>query len=346
MVWIGLLVLAAAAALGGLSFRFGRAPLVCPGPGAVDELAQVELGGMRQWISIRGNDSANPVLLFIHGGPGSANLAKLRIQCPALEDHFTVVTWDQRGAGKSYTLQAGDPGLSLERMREDARQLVAYLRGRFGGRKIYLMGFSWGTVLGLWTVRDRPQDFLGYIGVGQIVDYGEGERISLEYVRRVARERGDDRAMEELAGVDPAYRSVGWYDELMTQRRWLLAFGGVYRMSDNYLHEMRMLFAAPEYSLVDAAWWPLGSGNSLRRLWPELMKVDFFESVPRIEVPVFFLSGRYDYNAPAELTRAYFERLEAPLGKRMIWFEQSAHDVFFDQGEELTAELLRIRRGE
>jgi pimeloyl-ACP methyl ester carboxylesterase len=344
MVWTGLLVLAAAAALGGLSFRYGRAPLAHPGPGSINELTQVELGGLRQWISIRGGDSGNPVLLFLHGGPGSANLAKLRVQCPALEDHFTVVSWDQRGSGKTNTLQTGGSGLTLEQMRSDARQLTAYLRERFGGRKIYLMGFSWGTVLGLWTVQDRPEDFLGYIGVGQIVNYAEGEKLSLEYVRRIARETGNRKAADELAGIDPAYRTGEWYDDLMTQRRWLLAFGGVYRTADSYGHELRMLLEAPEYSLADAAWWPLGSGNSLRRLWTELMAVDFFDSAPRIGVPVYFLSGRHDYNAPSELTQAFYERLDAPRGKEMIWFEDSAHDVFFDQPEMLTDVLMDILR--
>ena len=199
--------------------------------------------------------------------------------------------------------------------------------------------------MGLWTVQDRPEDFLGYIGVGQIVDYAEGEKLSLEYVRRIALETGNREAAEELAGIDPAYRAGSWYDDLTTQRRWLLAFGGVYRTAKSYRHELRMLLEAPEYSLADAAWWPLGSGNSLRRLWPELMEVDFFESAPRIDVPVYFLSGRYDYNAPAELTRAYYEGLDAPQGKRMIRFEESAHDVFFDQPEELAGVLARILEG-
>jgi pimeloyl-ACP methyl ester carboxylesterase len=331
--------------LGVIACRFGPAPMNDPGPKGINELTQVELGGLRQWISIRGSDAGNPVLLFLHGGPGSANLAKLRIECPGLEDQFVAVSWDQRGSGKTHTLRMRESDLTLEQLREDARQLVVYLRARFGGRKIYLMGFSWGTTLGLMTVRDHPEDFLGYIGVSQVVSYAEGERLSLAYARGIARETDNRKAVEELERIDPAYRSDDWYAQLMRERSWLLKFGGVYHTADNYRHEMRMLFGASEYSFLDFAWWPMGSDLSIRVLWPELMRLDFFESAPRIEVPVVFLAGRYDYNAPTELIQAYFERLQAPQGKHLIWFEESAHDIFFDQPDKLMEELTKMIRG-
>jgi pimeloyl-ACP methyl ester carboxylesterase len=329
--------------LGAIACRFSRAPLADPQAGGINELMQVELGGLKQWISIRGNDARNPLLLFLHGGPGSANLAKLRIQCPGLEEHFVVVNWDQRGSGKTHTLRIWESDLTLEQLREDTRQLVKYLRERFGGGKIYLMGFSWGTALGLMTVRDHPEDFLGYIGVSQVVNYAEGERLSLEYVRRIARETDNRTAMEELERIDPAYRSGDWYADLARERGWLLKFGGVYHTADNYGHEMRMLLGALEYSLLDFAWWPMGSDLSLRTLWPELMSLNFFESAPRIEVPVFFLEGRHDFNAPSELAQAYYDRLLAPHGKQWIWFEESAHDIFFDQPDLLVTEMAGIR---
>jgi pimeloyl-ACP methyl ester carboxylesterase len=343
IMWIGVLALAIVGMLSLLAVRSGPAPLADPGAMSINELTRVELGGLNQWISIRGNDMRNPVLLFLHGGPGSANLAKLRIECPGLEKEFVVVSWDQRGSGKTHTLRVGEGDLTVAQLREDVRQLVTYLRGRFGGGKIYLMGFSWGTTLGLMTVRDHPEDFRAYIGVGQVVDYAEGERLSLEYVRRMARETNNRKAMEELAGIDPAYRSDDWYAQLMRERSWLLKFGGVYHTADNYRHEMGMLLGAPEYSFLDFAWWPMGSDASLRTVWPELMSLNFLESAPRIEVPVVFLAGRFDANATPELTREYFERLDAPGGKRMTWFDESAHDIFFDQPQVLVEELIRIK---
>jgi pimeloyl-ACP methyl ester carboxylesterase len=342
---VGSVALVVLVILAFLACRYGPAPLAHPGAGSINELRRVELGGLKQWISIRGSDVRNPVLLFLHGGPGSANIAKLRIQCPKLEDHFIVVNWDQRGAGKTNTLRIYDPGLSLEQLLSDTHELVKYLRNRFGGGKIYLMGFSWGTVLGLSTARDHPEDFLAYVGVSQIVDYAEGERISLAFAQRTAGETDNRKAVKELADIDPAYASKSWYGDLTRQRGWLLKFGAVYHTATGYGHEIRMLIEASEYSFLDFAGWPLGQGNSLRAMWAELMGVNFFESAPEIAVPVYFMEGRYDYNAPSELAQAYYERLSAPKGKRLVWFEESAHDIFFDQPEKLTDELVKIKNG-
>ena len=153
-----------------ISLAFWYGPAHSPAPGGIDRLEQVELGGVRQWISIRAADPHAPVLLFLHGGPGSANLAKLRLQVPQLEKHFVVVTWDQRGAGKSASLGFDYSTLSIEQMVSDAHELVTYLKTRFGVEKIYLMGFSWGTVIGLSLADRYPQDFYAYIAVSQIVD--------------------------------------------------------------------------------------------------------------------------------------------------------------------------------
>ena len=324
------------------SGRFGPAPLKLSNGQGINVLEQVELGGVKQWISIRGTDLNHPLLLFLHGGPGSANLSKLRSQCPELEEHFVVINWDQRGAGKSFTSWFDQNSLTLEQLRRDTHQLVEYLRARFGGRKIYLMGFSWGTVLGLWTVHDYPADFYAYISVSQEVDYQAGERLSLAYVQQVARDTNNQAAMQDLAGIDPAYRTGDWYEQLMRQRKWLLAFGGVYQTANSYTHEVWMMLKAQEYSLIDCALWPLSSSKSLQTLWPELMRLNFFESVRQIDVPVYFLVGRHDYNAPFELTAAYYERLRALQGKYLIWFDDSAHDLFFDQPQAVLAELIKI----
>jgi pimeloyl-ACP methyl ester carboxylesterase len=337
---IGILIIAV---LGILACWFGPAPLRRSSGQSINALEQVELGGLKQWISIRGTDVNHPLLLFLHGGPGSANLSKLRNQCPELEEHFVVVNWDQRGAGKTYAPWVTGSDLTLEQLRQDTHQLVGYLRGRFGGRKIYLMGFSWGTVLGLWTVNDYPEDFYAFISASQEVSYPEGEKLSLAYVQQVARDTNNQAAMQELARIDPAYHTDDWYDQLMRQRKWLLAFGGVYHTASSYNHEVWMMLKAPEYSFIDFAMWPLSSSKSLQTLWPELMPLNFFESVRRVDVPVYFLVGRHDYNAPFELTAAYYEHLQATQGKQLIWFDDSAHDLFFDQPEAVVNTLVSIK---
>lgn len=335
LVWILVIVILLLAV-----FWSRPAPLTVSG--GINLLEQVELGGVKQWISIRGETHQAPVLLFLHGGPGSANIAKLRLQTPDLEKHFVVVSWDQRGAGKSFSLFAKPTELSREQLVSDAHELVGILKQRFGVEKIYLMGFSWGTVLGLSLVDQYPEDFAAFISVSQEVDFLTGEKLSLEYVRDVAQKAGNADAVTELASLDPAYTSLDWQAQLGIQRKWLLSFGGVYHTTDSFSHELWMLLKAPEYSLVEAGFWPLGSSRSLRQMWPDLMKINFFDEVLVVRCPTYFFVGRYDYNSPWQLTEAYYQKLDAPAGKHLVWFENSAHDIFFDEPEQLTREVLLI----
>jgi pimeloyl-ACP methyl ester carboxylesterase len=321
-------------------FQSGRAPVEAPG--GINVLEQVKLGGVTQWISIRGAHPQAPVLLFLHGGPGSANLAKLRLQVPELEQHFVVVNWDQAGAGKSASVGFDYRQLSIEQMVSDAHELVTCLKARFGVEKIYLMGFSWGTVIGLALAARYPEDFIAYIGVSQEVNPAEGEQISLEYVRLKAAQTGDTRAIKALAGIDPAYVSPDWLQQLSTERNWLLHYGGVYHTASSYSHELWLLLRAHEYSLVEVGLWPGRSRASLTQLWPAVMQVNFFETIPSVDCPIYFFVGRFDDNAPGQLTEAYFQKVEAPAGKRLVWFEHSAHDIFYDEPQRLEQEVLAV----
>ena len=192
-----------------VAFWYG--PARSPAPGGISQLERVDLGGVRQRISIRGADAKAPLLLFLHGEPGSANIAKLRLQVPELEQHFMVVNWDQRGAGISASIGFDYNSLPIEQMVSDAHELVTYLKVRFGVEKITLLGFSWGTVIGLSLAARYPEDFHAYIAVSQIVDAAKGEMISLEFVRQATQQAENQPAIAELAGIDPAYTSPGWF---------------------------------------------------------------------------------------------------------------------------------------
>jgi pimeloyl-ACP methyl ester carboxylesterase len=337
---VGLLISLAILVVVGV-FWSGPAPLHA-GENGINQLEQVELGGVKQWISIRATNRHHPVLLFLHGGPGSANIAKLRLQVPELEKHFVVVNWDQRGAGKSYAPGFDASTLSRERLIADAHELVGLLKERFGVQNIYLMGFSWGTVLGLSLVEQYPDDFEAFISVSQVVDYQTGEKLSLAYARESAQREGNAQALDELASVDPAYISADWQSQLSTQRKWLLQFGGVYHTTHSYSHEIGMMLNAPEYSFAEVALWPMSSSNTLKGMWPELMKVNFFETVPVVRCPIYFFVGKYDYNSPWQLTEAYYQSINAPAGKRLVWFEHSAHDIFFDEPRRLEQEVFAV----
>jgi pimeloyl-ACP methyl ester carboxylesterase len=178
-------------------------------------------------------------------------------------------------------------------MISDAQELVTCLKARFRAEKIFLMGFSWGTVIGLWLAARMPQDLYAYIGVSQVVDAAEGERVSLEHVSTAARQAGNQQAVADLSRIDPAYRSTDWFQQIMTERRWLLRFGGV----------------------------------------------NLFTTIPAVGCPVYFFIGRHDHNVPSQPTQAYYEQLDAPAGKRLVWFERSAHDLFFDEPDRVVGEM-------
>ena len=337
-MWIVMIIILILIAL---SFQSGPARLEGSTPASINTLEQIELNGVPQWISIRGMGGNKPVLLFLHGGPGSANLALVRKQMPQLEKHFVVVNWDQRGAGKSIQIFPQQP-LSAAQLHADTHALVEYLKTRFEVEKIYLAGFSWGSVLGLTYAAQHPENLHAYFGISQFVNGLEGERISLDKMRQQA-EAQDPKALAELAEINPEnYASPQGFSQLKTQRKWLLRFGNVYHTRDTYSHEAWMLFTAPEYSLVDFALWPYGSSQSLKRVYPEVMQINFKETIPSVQIPVVFLSGRYDYNTPQQLVADYFEQIDAPAGKSQVWFEDSAHAIIWDEPEKLAQAIVEL----
>jgi pimeloyl-ACP methyl ester carboxylesterase len=230
-------------------------------------------------------------------------------------------------------------------MISDAHELVLYLKNRFGQEKIYLMGFSWGTVIGMSLAEQFPQDFNAYIGVSQIINTAASEHQSLSFVQQKAIELSNSKATTALENIDPSYTSVDWYKQLSTQRAWLLRFNGVYKNANSYAHEIWMMLKAPEYSIFDFALWPGRSSQSLISLWPEVMNINFSQTMNRVQVPVYFFVGRFDQNCSSQLIASYYELLDAPAGKKLIWFENSAHDLFFDEPDLIEVELQSILKG-
>lgn len=204
------------------------------------QLEKVELGGVKQWLLIRG-DEQRPVLLVLHGGPGSADIATASRYQRDLEKHFLVVNWDQRGAGKSHGNE-----LSVQQFVTDATELINLLLVRFGKQKLYLLGHSWGSALGLLIAHRFPELVYGYIGVGQLVDTAENERSSFDYVQKRARQTGN-RLASQLR-PPPNGDDV---QSLLTQRTWLYVFRGFFYSRRNALHYALAFLSSKTYSLRD-----------------------------------------------------------------------------------------------
>lgn len=192
---------------------------------SITSLEKVMLGNLNQYILIRGKNKNNPVLLFLHGGPGSAQIGFAPRYQHSLEDDFVVVNWDQRGAGKSYSENIPKDTMTLEHFISDANELVDYLCHRFGRSKIFLVGHSWGSVLGSMLVYCYPEKFEAYIGIGQVVNMNDNERLSYQYVLKEAKKSNNKRAVKSLEGIgEPPYKNE--IKDLMTQRKWLGKFKG------------------------------------------------------------------------------------------------------------------------
>jgi pimeloyl-ACP methyl ester carboxylesterase len=318
-----------------LSQSFAMTPSITDADGtpisrSIATLEKVELGGSEQWISIRGRDIHKPVLLFLAGGPGGSQLATARHALGGLEEHFVVVNWEQPGAGKSF--DAVDRStLTPERYIADAHELILYLRQRFDEDKVYVLGESWGSALGIWLVQRYPDLFHAFIGTGQMVAFKETDILCYEFALRWAQERGDTQKVERLKqqGPPPYYgKGVAW-----KQATYLLdTFAYMNQnpaIADNGFNTFRDL-ASPEYGLYDKVNWFRGVLETLDVVYPQLWEVDFRRQAAHLEVPVYFLLGRHDVNAPPVLVEEYYKVLSAPH-KELIWFEHSGHNPWVSE---------------
>jgi len=304
-----------------------------PVPGSIATLEKMTLNGSQQWVSIRGKDATNPVLLFLAGGPGGSQMSTERLNLPGLEDHFVVVNWDQPGAGKSFD-SVDRSKITVERYIEDGHELVLQLRERFKQDKIYLVGESWGSVLGVLLVQRYPELFQAMVGTGQMVAFIENDRICYEFALNWARERGDTAKVEKLLKQGPPPyndKNLIWEEaaflldtyDYMNQNP---------QINDNGSNTWRDL-AAPEYGLYDKVSWFRGGIETLGIVYPQLWDVDFRKQATKLDVPVYFLIGRHDINAPVKLAQEYYDLLDAPH-KEIVWFEHSGHNPWVNEAPE------------
>jgi pimeloyl-ACP methyl ester carboxylesterase len=299
-------------------------------PRGIAVLEQITLGGLKQWVLIRGDDTEKPLLLFLHGGPGMPAIP-FEHEMRELEESFIVVIWDQRGAGKSYSDNIPKESMNIRQFVADTYELIQMLLKRFHKERLYLIGHSCGSILGVLTVQQHPELIYAYIGIGQIADMVENERLSYEFVLNKALESKNEAAITELRKIQPPYRDK--IDDLMIQRKWLGKFGGVVFEEVNYNKLIAIVKEAPEYTVGDLLKIEPGSLFSTKCLWDELLSINFFKQAAKLDVPVYFFLGRHDYNTPFVLAEEYFAKLVANKGKQIIWFEDSAHIPILEERE-------------
>lgn len=318
-----------------------------PIPGSIAELTSVRLGGKDQAILIRAHSPDRPVLLYLSGGPGQSDLGWSRVYFGELTQDFVVVGWDQRGAGKSYAALDPTRSWTLDQAVSDTVELTNYLRARFGEDKIYLLGESWGSVLGVLAVQRHPELYHAWIGSGQMVSPHETDRRIYRDLLAYAERSGDANLRRQLeAHGEPPYADVygytmaiGHYDKLyrpFTPPRAYLERGAASGMGP--LRNM-----ASEYTLVEKVNVVRGLLDMGSVLYPQLAGVDFRRDVPRLAVPVYVLDGEAELAARRDLMLEWYAQLDAPL-KRRYSFADAAHAVAFEKfealGRILTEEVL------
>ncbi|MGG3468701.1 alpha/beta hydrolase [Neobacillus pocheonensis] len=306
---------------------------------SIASLEEVELGGTKQFVLMRGENIENPIMLFLHRGPGTAQIGFAPKFQRKLEKDFLVVNWDQKGAGISYSPSIKKEELTIENMLSDAVQLIEYLLKRFNQSKLFLVGHSWGTVLGILAAQKCPQYIYSYIGIGQVVNMKAGEKISYEYTINKAKELNNDKAFKELTELKYNPTDMNY---LIAQRRWLTRLGGsAIGVSDYQLIYSNMFFAN-EYTMKDWFAYMKAGRFSLESMWGQVIEVDFLKNTPRFEVPVYIFAGRQDYQTPSELAKRFYDVLECPH-KEFVWFEKSAHLISFEEPEKFYNECIKIK---
>lgn len=333
---IALILMAFLIVLGGLFFiKRPRTPAIKDASGqalaeSIHSLEKVVLGGVEQWILIRGHNRSHPLLLFLHGGPGMPMMYMAHKFQRNLEDRFVCVQWDQRGAGKSYNKNIPIETMTVEQMLSDGYDLIQMLRQRFQQPKIYLVGHSWGSYLGMLMINRHPELFHAYVGVGQVVHEQKAREITAGFLRETAQAINNSDALKELEQFGPAIHE-----------KWLFKFGGELYGETSFMPFIWTGLKAQEYGLMDTFKVSKGSNFSSRHMQYDAIPGQLADHVKKVSVPVYFFTGRYDYNTPFDLIEWYYEILDAPF-KQMVWFDKSAHFPFFSEPEEFASRLKAI----
>ena len=306
---------------------------------SIAELTELELNGRKQWISMRGWDKNAPVLLFLAGGPGGTQMAAVRHELAELEKHFVVVNWDQPGSGKSYYAEKTQ-NITVDTYIQDGYALTEFLKERFSQEKIYLVGESWGSALGIFLVDKYPQSYHAFIGTGQMIDFAETERMDYAKAMEIAENNGNADLIKKLkANGEPPYygKNVTWKSAVYLN--YLSAYMGSNPEIHNPGYSTLRDIGSSEYGLLDKINFFRGVINTYNHVYQQLYTIDMRTDYIKLDVPVYFFLGRHDVNAPTVLVEEYERILDAP-DKEIVWFEHSGHSPWINERDQFVKEVL------
>lgn len=314
-----------------------------PLPNSVSEKVLVNINGVQQGMFIRSSDIAHPVLLYLHGGPAMPTYFLEQRHPTGLEQDFTIVWWEQRGAGLSYSAHLPSETMTVQQLVADTVSVTDYLRIRFGKEKIYLMGHSWGSFIGIKAAAQAPERYHAYVGVGQVTNQLASERLSYAYMLNAFKTQGNAVMVRKLeaASFDTAAPLPAPYMAIRDAAMHTLGVGTTREMRSVISGVFLPVWQDREYTLREKMniWRGKWSVSSVK-LWNQLLATDVTLEVPKLDVPVYFLHGRYDYTVSRGLAKAYLQQLKAPL-KGFYTYEDSAHSPIFEEPERTRTILTR-----
>jgi pimeloyl-ACP methyl ester carboxylesterase len=313
----------------------------------IDSLEEVQLGGITQWIRVRGADASNPVLLLMQQGPGLPiiNEAARFERLLGLESAFTVVYWDQRGTGLSSRSLGRNPDrfdISVTLMVDDTVRLLELLRDRFGGKTL-VTGFSFGATFAAYAAARRPELVAALVAVGMDIDVPMAEDNAYAFALGAARQRGHRRAIRQLEAIGPPPHTT--MRQFTTRARWVANFGGLTTSGNlnSMLRELTVSLArSPDYSAAAVIRALRGVRASQTALLPQLATTDLVRALPRLDVPLVMAQGRLDQVAPGAAAQRFHDSLTAP-SKQLVWFESSAHTPHLEEPAKFRDLLMNVR---
>jgi pimeloyl-ACP methyl ester carboxylesterase len=272
----------------------------------IDTTEFILVGGIKQYVSIKGKDRSKPLLLFLHGGPGGSVMSYADKFTLRLQQKFVVVQWDQRETGKTLKLNPSPVPLTLSLFQQDTHDLVVSLLHQFKQQKIYLLGHSWGTILGFYMAKHYPELLHAYVAISPMINQLESERIILTKMKQNAQKTGDHLQQEELSTIKVPFENG---EQLYFHRKWLFVFNG---------QKTTLKTFSKNFALNWSATW--------LQVWNEASAINLNESLPVLNCPVYFCIGRKDYQTNYRLTEVYYEKLKAPK-KQLFWFDNTGHSI-------------------
>jgi pimeloyl-ACP methyl ester carboxylesterase len=302
----------------------------------INSLEKINLGGVDQWVLIKSKNQENPIIIFLHGGPGFPIMPFHQYFQRPLEERFTVVQWDQRGAGKSFSSIIPSDTMTLEQILSDAVELIHILIKRFNQEKVYIVGHSWGSIVGIHLIKAFPNIIHGFIGIGQVVDYQKSIGIYYDFAVNSAKLQNCDDLLEQLNEMGrPPFDGN---DKINATMKIVEKLGGGLH---NFVNFRDIAKDCVEYTEQDIRNVSNGMDFSGKYLWDTVLKSDFLSVNKNFDVPIYLFNGIYDYQTPNCLVEEFYYKLSAPK-KRLVVFENSAHFPFIEEPAKFCFELVKI----